>query len=308
MELITRKYMQMLTILRVLGCFKITKIPKVKGAIYSYYSKKVTRMYNNISKIKDSDRTDNTKSIISLTSYGVRINKVHITLDSIFSQSIRPYKVILWLSEDEFNIETIPIELKIRLSQYKNFDIGFCEDLKPHKKYYETMLRYGNHNIITADDDVFYPVDWLETLLELHKDYPYAIVCNNAHKMTILNGAINCYEKWQFLTKETGPSLLLCPVGVGGVLYPPGTLHHDLYNKDLIKSTCLYADDLWLKTMGLLNRTKVVNSNKYSYTFLSIDGSKETALSNNNVIGGGNNLQLHNIMKIYKSKIEDILR
>ena len=59
--------------------------------------------------------------------------------------------------------------------------------------------------------------------------------------------------------------------------------------------------------MGLLNGTKVVNTCKYSYTFLSINGAKSTALSISNVIDGGNDIQLRNILNIYKNQLSKIV-
>lgn len=297
----------MLKLLNFLGFLRVSKLPYVKGVIYAYFSRKVNNIYNKGCSIKISDTIDLTYSIVSLTTYGERTNKVHITLDSIFSQTIRPYKVMLWLSKEEYSKETIPFELKKRLVDYPFFEIGFCDDLKPHKKYYEAMLQNPNNNIITADDDVFYPSNWLETLLKHHRLYPKFIICNNAHKMTIHHGTIGEYGSWKFLTQEIGPSLLLCPIGVGGVLYPPGSLNQDVFKKEVIVGACLNADDLWLKIMGLLNGTKVVNTCKYSYTFLSINGAKSTALSISNVIDGGNDIQLRNILNIYKNQLSKIL-
>ena len=44
----------------------------------------------------------NNEIIVSLTSYPKRINKIKQTLDSIFNQTIQPDKILLWLSNSEF--------------------------------------------------------------------------------------------------------------------------------------------------------------------------------------------------------------
>lgn len=307
MRTISKIYFIMTRTLRALDIVKVTSLPKVRGLIYTLFSKLANYYYKKIKGIVLSEFIDETNSIISLTTYGVRTNKVYITLDSIFSQSVRPYKVILWLSEEEYSLRSLPVELKSRMEKYDFFEVRFCEDLKPHKKYYYSMALFPENNIITADDDVFYPHDWLATLITLHRRYPSSIACNNAHKITTCDGSICPYDDWFCLTSEQGPSLLLCPIGVGGVLYPPYSLHKDVFRKDIIRDACLNADDLWLRTMGMLNETTVVNSNRYSYTFLSVEGAKATALSNSNVIGGRNDIQLQNILTIYGDQINKIL-
>ena len=49
--------------------------------------------------------------IVSLTTFGKRINNVHLTIESIFRQTIRPEKIILWLAESEFTEETLIVEV-----------------------------------------------------------------------------------------------------------------------------------------------------------------------------------------------------
>ena len=42
----------------------------------------------------------------------------------------------------------------------------------------------------------------------------------------------------------------------GFVLYPPNTLHKEVFNTKAIKDLCLTADDIWLAAMHLLKGTK----------------------------------------------------
>ena len=102
MRTISKIYFIMTRTLRTLDVVKVTSLPKVRGLIYTLFSKLANYYYKKIKGIVLSEFIDETNSIISLTTYGVRTNKVYITLDSIFSQSVRPYKVILWLSDEVY--------------------------------------------------------------------------------------------------------------------------------------------------------------------------------------------------------------
>ncbi len=55
---------------------------------------------------------ENLRIIVSLTTYGKRINTVHLTIKTLLNQTYTFDKIILWLAEDEFTLDTIPQELK----------------------------------------------------------------------------------------------------------------------------------------------------------------------------------------------------
>jgi len=72
------------------------------------------------------------KLIVSLTSYGKRVDDVFITIESLFQQSLKADKIILWLAEDEFTIDSIPPTLKMAMK--RGLEVNFCKDLKSYKK------------------------------------------------------------------------------------------------------------------------------------------------------------------------------
>lgn len=94
--------------------------------------------------------------IVSLTSYGCRVNSVALTIESIFQQTVKPNRIILWLSSDEFLcLEDLPYSL--RKLQERGLDILFCEDIRSFKKLIPTIKLYPEADILTIDDDVLYP-------------------------------------------------------------------------------------------------------------------------------------------------------
>ena len=82
------------------------------------------------------------------------------------------------------------------------------------------------------------------------------------------------------------PSFNLFPTGVGGVLYPPGSLNRDVVKKELFLELCPLADDIWFKAMGLLNGTKTIMVGDTSKSFLAIKSAQKSSLWRENV---GNN-------------------
>ena len=70
--------------------------------------------------------------IVSLTSYPGRINIVYRTIKTILTQTFKPDRVILWLSDEQFKGIPLPNNLT-ELEQY-GLEIRWCQDIKSYKK------------------------------------------------------------------------------------------------------------------------------------------------------------------------------
>src|SRR5699024_6867152 len=125
------------------------------------------------------------KVIVSLTSYPDRIGKIWLTIETLLDQTKKPDKIIHWLYKGEFSGEQ---DLPKRLTALKErgLEIKFCDkNLKPHKKYYYTMLNYPNSIVITGDDDMLFHPRLLENLLHCHEKFPHAICCSISREIKI---------------------------------------------------------------------------------------------------------------------------
>ena len=101
------------------------------------------------------------------------------------------------------------------------------------------------------------------------------------------------YNQW-FLETDIcvqQPCMQLLATGGAGTLYDPKLFSRDLMDEELIQETCLLADDLWLKTMELLDGVPVVLARK-NRTLKYLPGSQETALYHMNVDENQNDVQL----------------
>lgn len=190
------------------------------------------------------------KTIVSLTSHGIRLKYVAKTIYSILRQC--KLKVVLTLYNDD--LKNITPELK------KMIDSGYVEliksdiDLGPHLKYYWAMKQHKDCNVITIDDDCLYSGDFISSLLEYHKKDPKAVIARRAHLMTFTEGKLNKYNSWRMCIKSSDDYRHILATGVGGVLYPADILEVDSINLDELKS-CFFADDIYLKVLE--NRKKI---------------------------------------------------
>lgn len=216
--------------------------------------------------------------IVSLASYSKRINTLHICLESIFSQTLMPQKIILYL-DNSVQSDALPIEISSFID--KGLDIVFVNDtIASHNKYYYTLKKYPDNIVITVDDDVIYDKYTFYNLMQTHQKYPHSVCATRVTYITFDgNDKVNSYNKWiSEYDKILYPSKRLIAVGVGGILYPPHIFPDEVFNKTNIKNLALTADDIWLKIMELKNNIPVVWSGQLPQHPRQIPNTKDVGL------------------------------
>ena len=225
---------------------------------------------------------------------------VHDVLNTIWNQTCMPDQVLLYLASEEFphKKSELPEEL-LALEKNHPFEIRWCDDLKPHKKYFYAMQEYPEDVLITIDDDILYPETMIENLIASYQKFPRAVSAARVHLMVIdEENHILPYKYWiKEVDNYVGrPSMQLFATGCSGILYPPHIFKNDIFDKETIKETCLYADDLWLKVIQVLSEIPVVAVQKYE-ELKYYPGSQKVALYKRNINEGENDLQLDKLMR-----------
>lgn len=247
----------------------------------------------------------NSEIIVSLTSFPDRIEMIWPTIASLLNQTKKPYKVILWLAKEQFLEKEIPISL-LRL-QRRGLEIRFCEDLKPHKKYFYAMKEYPEYFVITADDDIFYPENHIEQLWEGCKKYPGTVVCQWSHFIEFdEQGEFQPYNTWED-NAESVPCYRTLAVGCNGILYPPGSIPKEALKKEMILENALFTDDLWLKCMEIRNDRKTVNCNETILIYFNNLFSGKAGLWRNNTGEKRNNDKVWSKLMLIYPDVKDKL-
>ena len=110
------------------------------------------------------------KIIISFTSWKKRVSYCKETFEIMLNQTLRPDKIILWLSEEEFphKENELPKELNDFVLTHKEvceirwvFKNNFV-----WKKFMYTLDLYPNDVILPIDDDLDYPKDYIEKMYD----------------------------------------------------------------------------------------------------------------------------------------------
>ncbi|GHV20090.1 hypothetical protein AGMMS49959_06650 [Planctomycetales bacterium] len=130
------------------------------------------------------------------------------------------------------------------------------------------MREFPDDILITADDDFYYQRDWLLRLKDGYAQNPAKIWCHRAHIITLdAQRKIRSYNQWQgCATTPNTPSGLVFPTGVGGILYPPHSLHPSVIDAKEFLALCPTAEDVWFWAMAKLQRTEYgVIENGYGF-------------------------------------------
>ena len=242
------------------------------------------------------------KIIASLTSYPARINEVPYVIASLLNQTMKPDKIILWLSLEQFPDRSLPDIFSKVLDC--GAEVRFCdEDLGPHKKYFYAVQEYPEDLVITFDDDIIYPEDVIETLYRSYLEHPECVSGMVIRRISFApDGRLRKSGRWEWGVKNCkGIESYQYIISSGaGKLYPPHAMHKEAFNAESIMKYCPKADELWCKIMEVLNHTKAVAASDSG----QIPGwgaltAHDEALSIYNEYQDGNDIQMSAMIEAY---------
>lgn len=201
---------------------------------------------------------------------------------------------VLYLADEEFpqRERNLPPELLNLLSE--RFEIRWTKNIRSYKKLIPALKDFPDDIIITFDDDLFFHPELIERLLVGYKKYPDMIHAHRVRHITFdesgkfVKGSGILYDRPTYLHK------LSCGAGC---LFPPKSLHEEIFREDKFMTLAPTNDDLWFWLMGVLNgrRMNAVENNLPNLN--SIPNTGEYALWRINLYGA----------KLFDKHLENIL-
>ena len=245
----------------------------------------------------------NEEIIVSLTSYEERLPYLPRVLNTLLRQSVKPNRIIVWLSCDLSLVPANVLAYTQKGIEFRHVPL----DLKGHKKYYYAFREYPDALIVTVDDDIIYSRDTISSLLKYHKRYRNDVIARRVHRIVMSDGKPAPYNEWVYEDKTSNsPSFRLCCTSGGGSLFSKNCLDLTLLDSDLIINTCLYADDIFLKYMSLLNGSKTVWVKNNYFPLLEVDGTQQNCLSRENVTNKQNDRYVATLEEAFHQKVKEI--
>jgi hypothetical protein len=219
-----------------------------------------------------------------MTSYPRRINGIAATLKTLLNQTFRFDRLVLALASGDFpkREKDLPPELLSLLSD--RFSILWTDDdYKSANKLIPALKEYPDDVIITFDDDILYSETIAERLVNMHRDNP------GQYTYGLLTQRFNLYPKHKFISHMNDerweswichdyPSYFNSQLGVCGVLYPPNSLHKDVFDNALRSRLCPFDDDIWFWIQSIRAGTKMIGNIK-SFAYREDNRRRENTIS-----------------------------
>ncbi len=247
-----------------------------------------------------SDKYCGHEIIVSLTTYGRRLNSVCYAIESIMQQVKKANRIILWLGEKDFD-GVIPAALKRQ--EGRGLEIRRTKDIRSYTKIIPALKEYPDAAVITIDDDIMYDFDILGNIIDSYLANPKCIHACRCHVMKFeSNGSIIPYNKWEWCSFDNKHNYNNFFTGVGGVLYPPHCFESEVFNEKIFLDFCKTADDVWLNAMARKTGTKICKvptKSAIGSDYIELQEVQDMGLLNENVGNSRNDFQIKNVWDKY---------
>jgi len=244
--------------------------------------------------------------VVSFTTIPSRIAVMEPCIKSLINQTIAPSSIVLWLCQDEYfgknaiSKDSVP-EYVLDYEKKGLVTIKWTKNIGPFTKLIPALSEFPDKKIVTADDDTIYPRNWLKELINVSDKNPGVIVCHRGAEMLLSDdgSALDSYNSWpEFTSIVSGMNLF--PTGKDGVLYPPSSFSNEVFNEATFKKLTPFNDDIWFKSMSLINDVSCIKVKAIHGDYKIIIGSDLVELQNQNVAQNMNDGYLSNVFDKYK--------
>ena len=231
--------------------------------------------------------------IVSLTSFPGALHLAPVAIRSIFSGTVLPDRVVLYLTASQFPDGKLPAAIE-ELKDSNQFEVRFYdENIRSYTKLIPALADFPDDIIITIDDDIRYHRRMVEKLLHWHGKRPDAILAHNIRRITAdKQGNIIRYFDWKrakprrYLWHHPVPSYRNLLFGVGGVLYPPHCLAPEMLDPKLFMEMAPTVDDVWFWAAAVAKGTKISPVPWGYWKLDELEKPNEVALSTGNTRSG----------------------
>jgi hypothetical protein len=202
-------------------------------------------------------RLDEAKSsnfIVSMTSYPARIKHAWLSIESLFRQEDRNFKLVLVLAENQFPNRRVPRSIG-RLRNKGLEILWVSRDGGSFDHLWPVYEKYPESTIISVDDDKFFSPNLVGKLRAASLNFPSTIIGWRGWQMRTCDGELTFGRGWLRATKKTPSEHLFMPPG-NGSLYPPGSLPLETGDYVVREKICPNADDVWYWALAHLGGTK----------------------------------------------------
>lgn len=267
-----------------------------RGLLNPFIGLEISSLGEHKGVLEENNRE--TPIIISLASDRDHFSELPLTLYSLLNQNLKPDKIILWLDEDYEDFAYLPYEITQFIKN--GLEIRFAKNIGNYTKTIYALKEYPNTIIVTADDGIFYPANWLYKLYISYIANPKDI---QVHKAVQANTSIPFY-KWKKSIKESSEHNNFM-LDENGVLYPPNCFSKEVLRKDVFLKQAPDSATVWFWIMALVHdrKTRVVKNNLKTTIYTNFFKHFKYNLIHNKAKNSANDIAIQALLKLYGGKV-----
>ena len=233
-----------------------------------------------------------------MTTYPGRFKSALTAIETISNQSKKPYALVINIAEEDWRAAQLDFIRQAKFAFKGWVIVEPCVNLKPANKIIPTAQKHGDNVIITFDDDVVYPRNRAEELLNKHKEYLHNPIAYRTRMVKFHNKDVTPYGSWHISYGDEVPNKLNFPTSVSGSLYPANFFPDSFFDVDKYIKLSHNNDDIWTYFHVLLKGSSFVKGGT-EIVPPGVPGSQESALWKSNVSKGGNDAIISRLEKEY---------
>lgn len=239
--------------------------------------------------------------VVTLATYPKRLKYLELTLQSILLQQWHE-TVAIFVVYEECDSRTYA-KIAEKYAKYNVHFISNNKSLRSYNKYYVASLGATcDIKLITADDDINYPRNWLMNLIELHRLHPGYIIGLRGAEVPRNSSEMRQYLNWKPVQREISGRRVMLNSGAG-ILFPPNVLKDFLKDEANIVNQFGTSDDIYLWYYLYTNGFYFICS--HSHEIVNWPRSQRESLWKVNVGQKQNDLAIANLLKIWPSLAEE---
>jgi hypothetical protein len=178
--------------------------------------------------------------VVTLTTVPERMDKLAPVFRSLMDQTVRADRILL---ARPHHSRRSGVPYPALTPPFPGVDVIDCADEGPATKLLPALLAEPEAAILVVDDDVIYPVDFIEQMLAWHRKLPKAAI--GWRGWQIVAGRHPKRFPHIFATAVAEPTRADILLGTWGYLIPPGSFDAQVHDFSGYPPGVRFVDDVW---------------------------------------------------------------
>lgn len=222
-------------------------------------------------------KTERIPVVVNMTTWTKRDWCLPIMLTNFKKQTLVPDKIILWLSEEEYNKEKLPKHILKCLSEGLLTDIMWVKKNTYCHKRHECFKYFNDCFNVIVDDDILYPNNYLSEIVNSAKKHMNTITCYCANSIE--------YNGVKPIIKHgvVGESIYNNFMG-GCCCFPPNTYPLESFEYETLRDKYVpKCDESWMRAFFIKKHMKInIVKDRSKVRFNIINNTQSDAVWNEN--------------------------